>query len=369
MNKKTLIYSLSIIVIIILGIVIFQSNKPTSDASLKLGLMLPLTGDYAAAGQNMQKGMELAIEEYKKNNPNSKITFVVEDDAYDAKKGLTAYKKLVDLDKVDAILMLSTPVIDTIHEDVVTRKIPIIQLGVQTVGVADDNIFQFSPAAESPIGFLANYLGNNEEFYSKKVAVIYDNSVAQVSFFDVFKNNYKHDFTPFVVNSKEVLRDYATKIANENYDAVVIIQSPENGALFTKELVTIDKTPPILAYDAQLQTGFGDYGRILGDTNKINGAKSMWFKAGKLEEFTKLYQEKYKEAPGFVTDFSYDMINTLLGSYDTNYDKWLKNIQDTNNPDGVSGSISFDKNGVRIQPMVITQVTNGQLAPIDEVIQ
>ncbi len=366
MNKKIQITVLVVAVVaVIIGVTIFsKDSQQPSDKPLTLGIMLPLTGDYAAAGQNMQKGMELALDEYKKSHPEASIKVVTEDDGYDAKKGVAAYKKLTDLDHVDAILMLSTPVIDAIHEDVVKKGIPVIQLGVQTVGIANDNIFQFSPAAESPIGYLATYLKDTTDFKSKKVAVIYDNSAAQISFFKVFQERYGNGFTPFVVNSKSDLRGYASKIAVEKYESVVVIESPENGAIFTKELLTIDPTLPVLAYDAQLQTGFADYGRILGDTNKINGAKSMWFKAGKTDEFKTLFKAKYSEEPGFLADFAFDMVNVALNTHNNSDAVWISNLQKVNDPNGVSGSISFDEQGVRIQPMVITQVTNGTLEPI-----
>ncbi len=360
MSRKKII-SIIVIIIVITGVVIFRGNSQANVGEVKLGLMLPLTGDYAAAGQNMQKGMELAIEQYEKNNPGVTIEVSTEDDAYDSAKGLTAYKKLVDLDKVDTILMLSTPVIDTIHEDVVKRGIPVIQLGVQTVGVADDNIIQFSPAAEAPIGYLATSLSNDINFSGKKVAVIYDNSAAQISFFETFATMYKHEFTKMIVNDKSDLRNYATKIANENYDAVVVIESPENGALFTKELLIVDTTLPALAYDAQLQTGFGDYEKILGDTNKINGAKSIWFKEGSTAEFKKLFNEKYGEDPGFLADFAYDMVNTALETYEGTDSDWTKNLKKFSNQNGASGAISFDENGVRVQPIVITEVKEGKL--------
>lgn len=364
MNKKQFFLLIAVVIIVIVGFVLAKNNSPKSPETVTLGLMLPLTGDYAAAGQNMQKGMELAIEEYRKDNPEADIKVVVEDDGYDAKMGVSAYNKLVNLDKVDVILMLSTPVIDAIYEDAVQRGLPIIQLGIQTTGVADDNIIQFSPAAEAPIGYLADSLSNDVEFSSKKVAVVYDNSSAQLSFFKTFDENYEHEFTSFIVNSKDDLRGYATKIANENYDAVVVIESPENGALLAKEILTVDSTVPALVFDAQLQTGFADYERILGDVNKINGAKSMWFKAGKMDEVTALFKTKYGEDPGFLVDFSWDMIETAFATYSDDNIEWVSNLKKFENSDGASGSISFDENGVRIQPMVITEIKDGKLVPV-----
>jgi len=365
MNKKLLTISGVIVVVVAITFIILSGRNDNDSRDITLGLMLPLTGDYAAAGQNMQKGMELAIDEFRNNNPDMVINVVIEDDAYDAAKGTSAYKKMVSLDKVDMILMLSTPVIDAIHDDAVSRGIPIIQLGVQTVGVGDDNIIQFSPSAESPIGYLANYLNEDYDFYSKKVAVVYDNSLAQLSFFKVFEKQFQHEITPFVVNSKDDLRGYATKIVNDDYESVVIITSPENGAILSKEILTFGNEVPMLAFDAQLQTGFADYERILGDVSRIDGSKSMWFKSGKMDVLSSLYEERYGEKPGFLVDFSYDMINTALATYDENQEVWVSNLKEFNDPNGASGSISFDNNGIRIQPMVITEIREGKLVPVD----
>lgn len=361
MKHTKKIIGVVIVVAVIVIAVLVNGNRANTPESLKLGLMLPLSGDYAAAGQNMQKGMLLAIDAYKAENPDAQIEVVIEDDAYDATKGVSAYNKLVNLDQVDMILMLSTPVIDAIHEDVVARGIPVIQLGVQTVGVADDNIIQFSPAAEAPIGAFASYLATDNRFAGKKVAVVYDNSPAQLSFFETFKQEFTADFTPMLSNGKADHRNYATEIANGEYDAVVFIMSPENGALLTKEILTLDSTVPVFGYDAQLQTGFADFERILGDTNQINGALSLWFKAGQMDELTAAFEAAHGEAPGFLADFSWDMINTALATYDADDATWVANLKKFEDENGASGPISFDKNGVRIQPMVITEVQNGKL--------
>ena len=100
-SKNKLIAIIVVVIIIVVGVVSFNNNQQSSPDSLKLGLMLPLTGDYGAAGQNMQKGMQIAIDEYRKNNPGTEIDVVIEDDAYNVTKGLSAYKKLTGIDNVD----------------------------------------------------------------------------------------------------------------------------------------------------------------------------------------------------------------------------------------------------------------------------
>lgn len=367
MNRNKIIWTAAIVVVVIAAIAYSIHRQPSANPkAVTLGVMLPLSGDYAAAGQNIQKGIELAVERYKAAHPGTDIRTVVEDDGYDVKMGLTAYTKLVTLDKVDAILMLSTPVLDAVHADAVRRGIPVICIGVQTVGVGPDNIFQFSPAADAPIGYLAAYLDKDQDFYSKKVAVMYDNSVGQVAFFKAFQQNYHHDYTSMIVNSKDDLRGYAAKIVSGGYGAVMFIETPQNGAIAVDQILALsaNKPKPLFAFDAQLQTGFADYGRILGDTNKINGALSMWFRADNAAAFKAQFKAKYGDEPGFLADFGYDMLNTALATYDADNSKWVSNLARFSDPEGVSGGIAFDANGIRIQPMLITEVKNGQLVPM-----
>lgn len=91
--------------IILALILIFQQNlhfDATGDA-LKIGAILPLTGDLAYVGQEMQRGMGLALQEA--DNPNIKIIY--EDDlTFDIKSSVNAANKLVNLDKVDVVFQL-----------------------------------------------------------------------------------------------------------------------------------------------------------------------------------------------------------------------------------------------------------------------
>lgn len=352
---------ISFAVLLIVGFVVILNQTNQSQETLKIGIMSPLSGEYAVAGQNYQKGIELALDEYRKENPDVDIQIVVEDDGFVVQKGLTAYKKLVDLDKVDAILMVSTPVIDAIHEDIKKTDLIVMQLGIQTVGVADDNIFQTSAAPDAPIAQFAKYIDTSYDF--EKVAVIYDNTAGGQTFLNAFKGSYSKSFDEFVINKKEDIRPIALKISGNEYGAVVFLTSPEHGALTVKEIKAVDSTPPLFAFDAQLQTGFADYERILGDANILNGSISMWLKSGDAEKFKELYVKKYGEDPGFVADFGYDTFNMLMQGYSKDKKKWIDNIQNLKS-EGASGKIAFDENNIRLQDIVINKVIDGKLVPI-----
>lgn len=337
------------------------SAKPiTAITQVTVGVMAPLSGDFAVAGENYQKGIMLAKELYEKTHPNMRINMVTEDDGFNAEKGVKAYKKLTSINNVNAIIMLSTPVIDAIYPDVVKTEMPVMQLGIQTKGLAKDNIFQTSPLPEAPIEGLVAFI--NTRYALRKVAVLYDNTAGGLSFYDAFKKNYAGAHEGLMVNSKNDLQGYATKIATGGYDGVVFLNTPENGALAVKHIITLSKTRPLFIFDAQLQTGFADYKRILGDTKILDGSLSVWLKSGSADAFTGAFQKKYGAEPGFLADFGYDTFNVLINAYHADGKIWQKNIQETKT-EGVSGAISFDENGVRMQDIVINEVKEGLIVP------
>ncbi len=358
-HKTILAIATAVIVILIIS----KGIKTKEVDILKLGLMSPLSGEYAVAGQNYQKGIQLAFDEFKKAHPDTKIELTIEDDGFDVKKGIAAYKKLTSVDHVEALMTLSTPVIDAIYPDINATDLIVMQLGIQTKGVAADNIFQTSPLPESSLSVYTEYLNSKKDF--KKIAVVYDNTAGGISFYNTFKQRYTKEYISMIVNAKSDIRPYATKIAqDDSIDAVLFLTSPDNGALLTKDLLMLDKTVPQLVFDAQMYTGYENYKKILGDMNKINGSISMWLKDGDSSRFKELYKAKYKEEPGFLADFGYDTFNVLIANYDSDHAVWVKRIQSYNDKKGASGSISFDAQGVRLQDIVINTVEEGKLVPV-----
>ncbi len=76
-------------------------------AETTVGVIVPLSGPYAHFGEAGRIGIELALppEQAKKSG----IRFVYEDSQYDATKSISAYTKLVELDKSDLLIVLGSP--------------------------------------------------------------------------------------------------------------------------------------------------------------------------------------------------------------------------------------------------------------------
>ena len=75
-------------------------NVNSNTKNIKIGLILPLTGDIAKFGEGMLNAAELA-----RNDSDKNVTLIVEDDkSCDQKESVTAINKLILVDKVKAVV-------------------------------------------------------------------------------------------------------------------------------------------------------------------------------------------------------------------------------------------------------------------------
>lgn len=360
MNVKKIAIGVIIAVIVVgVGVTLFSSQKSDRD-SVTIGVIAPMTGEFAVFGENMATGIQLAKEEYERSHPGEHITVVVEDDQGVASKALSALNKLLTVDHIDALISatLAAPN-DAMYEIVVENGLPTINIGVSGRESTPDNVFQMSPDGDQALIDFANYINQNRQF--SNTAIVYEDSVAGLDFFAAFSDAYEEQFTPFKSTGVSVLRDTATKIVNGGFDAVVFLMNPQSGARLTKEILTIKGARQIaFIYDAQLGTGFEDYKRILGDLRLIEGALSAFPKTGDASAFREAYAARFGNETGFLADFGYDTFNVLINGKKKSVEDWIDEIRSTS-LSGPSGEISFNENGVRLQPMEIKTVENGEL--------
>ena len=100
---KKIIIGIVAVVLIIVGISYFRknSNQPISKEPIKIGVILPLSGDVAFIGEAAKNAAILAKESFGKTEKTYELFF--EDDQSDSKKTVSAFRKLVDVDKIRAV--------------------------------------------------------------------------------------------------------------------------------------------------------------------------------------------------------------------------------------------------------------------------
>ncbi len=353
------------IVVVLLGVVVVRQWNTQSSVNLKIGVIAPLSGDFAGVGENVVKGIRAAEYAYAKKTGN-KIELLIENDSADAVKGLSAYKKLTEADKVNGLINVFTSTMDAIYEPTKTEGYPVMMEFFQANNMVDDHVFQMTPGNDGTWDKYAAYI-KKAGFNDSNFVVVHAKDAAQDSFAKAFESFYPSKTIDFTVSSdKKGLGTDAAKIAALKPTLILFIMTPENGAILTKELIRLLPSTTQLAYDLQIVTGSSFYkDQLGGDFSRINGAISISLEGEPNQEFLDAYHALYNnEEPGFLADFGYDTFLVYLQSYDEDNAKWKTNIKETNRK-GASGQIKFDKNGIRIPDLAVKKVIDGKLQTID----
>lgn len=121
MKKQNTIYlGIGIVAIILIAtIVIFSA--PKGEETIKIGVIVPLTGGLAEYGVAIQNGLELAKEDL-----NSDIELIFEDSKYNPSEAISAYNKLTTFNDVDLIINFGNPTTEALTPLVEEDKIPLL---------------------------------------------------------------------------------------------------------------------------------------------------------------------------------------------------------------------------------------------------
>lgn len=354
-----------IVVIIAVVIIVLVGGKDTSTNNLKIGVIMPLSGGFAGIGENLVNGIKTAQAVYYEKTGN-KVEVLVENDEDDAGKGLSALKKLTQIDKVDGLINGLTNTMDSIYEPTKANGYPVMMEAFQANNVADDHVFQMTPGNDGTWDKYAAYI-KKAGFDDSSFVVVHSKDAAQDSFAKTFIAAYDGKVTNFTASSEKIgLRTDAAKIAALKPTLILFILTPENGAIITKELIPLLPKTTQLAYDLQITTGMSFYLEQLGgDLSKINGAISIALEGEPNQEFIDAYRKANSgKEPGFLSDFGYDTFMVYLENYDADNAKWIANLKKVDRQ-GASGKIRFDKNGIRIPDMAVKKVVDGKLQSFD----
>lgn len=89
--------------IVLLFALLFFGIIPVNAETVKIGVILPLSGAIAASGEAFREAARMAVEDAV-NTTKLQYQLIFEDDRFESKSAGTAATKLINVDKVDALL-------------------------------------------------------------------------------------------------------------------------------------------------------------------------------------------------------------------------------------------------------------------------
>lgn len=343
MKTKTI---LIIAVLFILGLFTF-TFFPRPSANLSLGFIGNLTGQYASYTVNFREGIELAQSLHNTDaKTKTKVDITYEDDAFESKRGILAFQKLLTQDKVKAIINVTTPTIGAIKPEINKNHIPTIQFGIEPDGSQNDYIFTIYPGGIDTEQEVAKQAASDLAL-CKKPILVYSQVDAMISQKDFFKKGYSGTLEEHVLSSQlSSIKDDSLKISTvTSPDCIVMETTPLDGANFIKYYLSYSKTTPTFFFSSVFYPAIGEYQKVLGTSmSKISASFVPIVNTYTSDDFKQLFKQKYGREPGAYAEFGFDAFHVLVDAYASDSDAWISNIQKTDLR-GASSHIRYNSTG------------------------
>ncbi len=289
------------------------SSSATGGDGLKLGALLPVTGDLASIGQNMPAAVKLAVDEINAcGGVNGKsVTLVSEDSQTDPAAGASAMTKLTEVDKVAGVVGAFASSVSSAAVDVAVRnKVMLISPGstspVFTERAKKGDFQGYWARTAPPDTYQAQALAalaNKQGF--KKVSTVAINNDYGIGFERQFVNAFTGAGGTIINADKPVRYDpkaatldteAASAFANQP-EAVAAVLYAETGSILLQSAykqglsrgVTILLTDGVYSEDFVKQVGQGTDGKsiLAGALGTVPGANGV-----SLDAFTTKWKDK-----------------------------------------------------------------------------
>lgn len=345
---------------LILLLLFFLLQTATADESytVKVGAILPLTGDLAYVGQDIREGVELALEE--RGNQQPKIEVIWEDGKFAAKESVSATQKLISNDKVDLIISLwdTADVIAPIIE-----KNHVIQLSIRwnpDVAARNKHTFTFESTYPSYYADIVKLI-KRQNF--KTAVFFHEETQAGAGERESFLSSAKAaGITVLGVESYQTgSLDYRTSISKliaKNPDIFVDNGFPPASEIFLKQLKTLR---PNIAH-----TGFYE---VISDKALIEGQPFV-SQLGFTPEFSSKFQSKYGHPYKIRAPHGYELIRIIswaylnsLGGPKPSIEVILAKLSTLKDFDSVLGKLSVNATRNIEHPNTFKIVRNGKVEP------
>jgi len=348
MNKNTkIIWSVIVILIIIVGTSFAFTSKDNakSDKKIKVGVILPLSGDYAAVGESVKNSMQLSYNELENKN----VELVYEDGGFNSVKAVSAYKKLQDVDNVDIVIGLDSPTLESIKPVINKTDELLLTVGNES-SIEKDNVFEVIPWATALFSELGKVTSTKN--YSK-VGIVYakDWALAEPNKLQFIKGLGGQSNIEVPVSSNSDTRTEVTKMLQSGVDAYTLFLPLESGVKFLNEVArqTAGKNRPKLICDGNIELTIGDYLKKVNDKSVFEGCYSVFIADTTSKEYVEKYKTVYKSEPNFLAVYGYDAVKIISKELvRENKSDWKEILESKKfNFKGASGNITFDETGSR----------------------
>jgi branched-chain amino acid transport system substrate-binding protein len=337
--------------------------------TIRVGVYGDLTGQTSSFGQSTKNGIELAVEEI--NNAGGingkKIQLIVEDDQGRPEQAKTVVSKLINQDRVHAVLgevastnsLAAAPVAQEAKIPMITPSSTnpkVTEVGDYISRVCFIDPFQGSVMAKFASNTLkaktAAILGDVNSDYSKGLTQFFEEEFSRLGGRVVAKEAYTQTDPDF--------KGQLTKIRNLNPDVIYVPGYYGQVGIIAKQARELDMNMPLLGGDGWDSPELWKLGGAALKNTYISNHYSAENPAPEIQNFVKAYKAKFNVEPDSLAALAYDAAKVLADAIKraggTDSAKLKDAINATKGFAGVTGQITIDSGRNAVKPAVVLEL-------------
>ncbi|MCU1290166.1 MAG: Branched-chain amino acid transporter, amino acid-binding protein [Acidobacteria bacterium] len=345
-----------------------------SSDTIKVGVYGDLTGQTASFGQSTKNGIQLAVDEINAAGGinGKKIELIVEDDQGQPQQATTVVQKLINQNKVHALLgevastnsLAAAPVAQSARIPMITPSSTnpkVTEVGDYISRVCFIDPFQGATMAKFAATTLkaktAAILGDVNSDYSKGLTQYFEQEFTKNGGTIVTKEAYTQTDPDF--------KGQLTKIRNLNPDVIYIPGYYSQVGIIARQARELGMNMPLLGGDGWDSPEIWKLGGEALKNSYISNHYSADNPAPEIQNFVKAYQAKFNTVPDSLAALAYDAAKVLAdaikragGAEDSA--KLKDAINATKNFAGVTGTITLDASRNAVKPAVVLELSPAQ---------
>jgi len=282
----------------------FSVPAALSEEPVKVGVILPLTGQATHVGKAIQNGMELAYQDLPETT-KKKMTLLYEDDGMLPRNSIASFRKLLTLNRISVVVNASSQTGLALAPLVERERLPFIVIARDPKIVEDRNyVMTFWNRAEDEVkATLAEMKCRGIE----RVAIVSASHEGSVSFQKSFKSlsaevaevlldeEFSSDETDF--------RTFIARLNNlKDLEGLIVLLQPGQIGLFARQLQQNQLTVPLIGYNL-----FKDRKEVEVADGALEGAWFVSPGAG-TPEFWEKYKAAYPDDSDSLAAHGYDIV-------------------------------------------------------------
>ncbi|MBP2654332.1 MAG: ethanolamine utilization protein EutJ [Firmicutes bacterium] len=344
---------------------------------LKIGVSAPLTGDISALGQSTKNAALLAQEEInaaggiKLGDKSYTVKLIIEDDENKPESTATVFQKLINQDKVLAIIGSQSSKCSNAGAPIAeSAKVAQISPWSTNPNVTKDRNYVFRACFIDPFQGKAVAIFAKDKLNAKTAAVLYDvASDYNKGIAEVFRDEFTKAGGQIVAFETYMTKDtdfsaQLTKIKGTNPDILFLPNYFNEVPLQIQQALKLGLTAKILGSDGWDNPELIKMGGSAMEGTYFSNHYSPDIDRSASKDFIAKYQKKYNIMPDAAAALTYDSCYLLFKAIEKAGKADPTAIRDaiaaTKNFSGVTGDISYDGSGDPVKGAVIIKIENGK---------